>query len=69
MSPVPHDEAPRLLVRRGFDLPREHVERDWRQPYGRRHARPMSAWMAVYRDPKAHWELYELAEKLVDYGG
>jgi tryptophan 2,3-dioxygenase len=26
----------------------------------------MLAWAAVYRDPHAHWELYELAEKLVD---
>jgi len=25
------------------------------------------AWTAVYRDPDAHWELYELAEKLVDF--
>ena len=26
----------------------------------------MQAWTTVYRDPHAHWELYELAEKLVD---
>ena len=26
----------------------------------------MAAWVAVYRDPEAHWPLYELAEKLVD---
>ncbi len=25
-----------------------------------------AAWLAVYRDPKAHWELYEMAEELVD---
>lgn len=24
------------------------------------------AWAVVYRDPQAHWHLYELAEKLVD---
>ncbi len=24
------------------------------------------AWIRVYRDPKRHWDLYELAEKLVD---
>ena len=28
--------------------------------------RVMAAWVQVYRDPTAHWELYELAEKLVD---
>jgi tryptophan 2,3-dioxygenase len=26
----------------------------------------MAAWTGVYRDPRAHWDLYELAEKLVD---
>ncbi|MEM7301336.1 MAG: tryptophan 2,3-dioxygenase family protein [Pseudomonadota bacterium] len=25
-----------------------------------------AAWSVVYRDPESHWELYELAEKLVD---
>ena len=24
------------------------------------------AWLAVYREPERHWDLYELAEKLVD---
>ena len=26
-----------------------------------------AAWAAVYRDPARYWELYELAEKLVDF--
>jgi len=26
----------------------------------------VDAWAVVYRDPQAHWALYELAEKLVD---
>ena len=25
-----------------------------------------AAWLAVYRAPRAHWDLYELAEELVD---
>ena len=25
-----------------------------------------AAWAEIYRDPEAHWDLYELAEKLVD---
>lgn len=65
VAPSLYDEALRLLVRRGFDLPREHVERDWRQPYVKS-PEVERAWMAVYRDPKAHWDLYDLAEKLVD---
>ena len=24
------------------------------------------AWAVIYRDPETHWEMYELAEKLVD---
>jgi len=27
----------------------------------------MEAWLAVYRNPARFWELYELAEKLVDF--
>ena len=26
----------------------------------------MAAWTTVYQSPETHWELYELAEKLVD---
>jgi tryptophan 2,3-dioxygenase len=26
-----------------------------------------AAWAQIYRDPAHHWELYELAEKLVDF--
>ena len=25
------------------------------------------AWAVVYRDPTHHWDLYELAEKLIDF--
>ena len=32
----------------------------------RRIAAVEAAWLAVYRDSTAHWDLYELAEKLVD---
>ena len=27
----------------------------------------ISAWAEVYRDPAHHWDLYELAEKLIDF--
>jgi tryptophan 2,3-dioxygenase len=35
---------------------------------GPRHADPAvtAMWATVYRDPRAHWPIYELAEKLVD---
>jgi tryptophan 2,3-dioxygenase len=64
-TPSLYDESLRLLSRRGFDIPEESTERDWTQPYV---ASPAveAAWLAVYRDSTRHWDLYELAEKLVD---
>jgi len=54
-----------LLARRGFDMPAECTERDWTQPY-QAHPAVEAAWLSVYRDSTGHWDLYELAEKLVD---
>ena len=64
-SPSLYDEALRLLARRGFALPTEVVERDWAAPHVASLA-VGAAWLAVYREPERHWDLYELAEKLVD---
>jgi tryptophan 2,3-dioxygenase len=64
-TPSLYDESIRLLARRGFDIPAECTARDWTNQYA---ANPAveAAWLAVYRDATAHWDLYELAEKLVD---
>lgn len=64
-TPSLYDEALKLLARRGFAIPADRLERDWSQPYV---ASPdvERAWAAVYADPDTHWDLYELAEKLVD---
>ncbi|QJE74544.1 tryptophan 2,3-dioxygenase [Aerophototrophica crusticola] len=64
-EPSLYDEALRLLARRGFDIPADRLDRDWREPY-RASPEVEAAWLAVYRDTAAHWDLYELAEKLVD---
>src|SRR3989304_459435 len=64
-TPSLYDEALRLLKRRGFDIPPERVERDWTQAH-EAHPAVEAAWLAIYRDSNAHWDLYELAEKLVD---
>jgi tryptophan 2,3-dioxygenase len=63
--PSLYDETVRLLARRGFDIPYEVLERDLGEPW---HHSPSveAAWAEIYRDPKEHWDLYELAEKLVD---
>ncbi|HZF14328.1 MAG TPA: tryptophan 2,3-dioxygenase [Steroidobacteraceae bacterium] len=64
-SPSIYDECLRLLSRRGYDIPQEYVDRDWSQPY---HANKQvaAAWLSVYHTVDEHWDLYELAEKLVD---
>ncbi len=64
-SPSLYDEAIRLLGRRGFELDAAAINRDWSVPYAE-NASVMAAWRAVYANPKQHWDLYELAEKLVD---
>ena len=64
-EPSLYDEAIRLLARRGFAIDAASVERDWTALHAFDES-VQAAWVAVYRDPTAHWELYELAEKLVD---
>ncbi|CAG9169449.1 tryptophan 2,3-dioxygenase [Cupriavidus pampae] len=64
-APSLYDEAIRLMARRGFAIDAACLERDWTQPAGY-NASVEAAWLQVYRDPTAHWELYELGEKFVD---
>lgn len=64
-EPSIYDEALALLARRGFAIPREKLERDFAEPYVA-DADVREAWRQVYRDAETHWDLYELAEKLVD---
>ena len=64
-APSLYDEALRLLARRGLPVPSGHVERDWTQPYAASDE-VEAAWLAVYRNPKQHWDLYQLGEKLTD---
>ena len=47
-------------------LPAAVLQRDLAQPW-QLDARVQQAWACVYQDPQRHWELYELAEKLVDF--
>ena len=64
-SPSIYDEAIRLLARRGFKIDPECVERDWSALHAYNES-VLQAWVRVYRSTAEHWELYELAEKLVD---
>ena len=64
-SPSLYDEALRLLARRGLAVPASQLQRDWTRPY-EESAEVEQAWLKVYRDPKQHWDLYQLGEELTD---
>jgi tryptophan 2,3-dioxygenase len=64
-APSLYDESLRLLARRGLPVPASRTERDWTQPYAA-DAQVEQAWLQVYRDPRAQWDLYQLGEELVD---
>ena len=65
VAPSLYDESLRLLARRGLAVPATHTQRDWSQPYTASKD-VEQAWLQVYRDPKAHWDLYQLGEELTD---
>jgi tryptophan 2,3-dioxygenase len=65
LAPSLYDEALRLLARRGFAIPADRTDRDWSQPYEPSPA-VEAAWLEIYRNTGAWWDLYELGEKLVD---
>lgn len=64
-APSLYDEALRLVARRGVAVPDAVLGRDTALPYI---ADPgvEAAWAAVYADAEAWFDLYELAEELVD---
>jgi tryptophan 2,3-dioxygenase len=64
-APSLYDEALRLLHRRGIAVPASHTQRDWTQAYVASDD-VEAAWLQVYRNPKAHWDLYQLGEELTD---
>ena len=64
-APSVYDEALRLMKRSGIDVPADRLERDWTLPYEASDA-VHQAWLVVYRDPKQHWDLYQLGEELTD---
>jgi tryptophan 2,3-dioxygenase len=64
-APSIYDEAVRLMARRGFAIDAAVLSRETAAPW-MLDTSVEAAWLAVYRAPAAHWELYELAEELVD---
>jgi tryptophan 2,3-dioxygenase len=64
-APSLYDDVLALLSRRGFAIPADVLARDWSQPYVP-NAAVEAVWLGIYGAPSEHWEIYELAEKLVD---
>ena len=64
-SPSLYDEVLRLLSRRGLDVPPEAIDRDFSQPY-QASKQVAAAWLSVYHNAAKDWDLYRLAERLVD---
>ncbi|HEY2416290.1 MAG TPA: tryptophan 2,3-dioxygenase family protein [Steroidobacteraceae bacterium] len=64
-APSLYDEVLRLLSQRGYGVPAAALARDFTQPYVP--SKPVTAaWLAVYHNAAKDWDLYELAERLVD---
>ncbi|MGB6536621.1 MAG: tryptophan 2,3-dioxygenase [Xanthobacteraceae bacterium] len=64
-APSLYDEALRILARRGHPVPNELLDRDFSQPYVS-DPRVRDIWLSIYRNSQQHFDLYELAEELVD---
>ena len=64
-APSLYDEVLLLLARHGFVIDETVTDRDWSLPYVAS-ASVEAAWLQIYQAPETHWELYDLAEKLVD---
>ena len=64
-SPSLYDEVIKALVKAGFSIDDNVLNRDVTQAYQSNES-VVEAWLTVYQEPEKHFELYELAEKLVD---
>lgn len=64
-APSLYDEVIRKLSERGFEIESAVLERDVTLPY-EPHDSVQQAWLSIYRNADKNFELYELAEKLVD---
>ncbi len=64
-APGLYDVAIQALRKAGFDIPEEVADRDFSRLYEENEA-VKKAWMTVYQNVDRYWELYQLAEKLVD---
>jgi tryptophan 2,3-dioxygenase len=66
-KPSIYDAAIQALVARGIHVDDEVLNRDLSKNY-EPNLSVEEAWLTVYRNVDQYWDLYELAEKLVDIG-
>ena len=64
-EPGLYDVVLKKLSDVGFEIDAQKLERDFSLPYEANES-VQAAWLAIYNDPEKNFELYELAEKLVD---
>ena len=65
-QPSLYDVSLAALNRAGIAIPADVLARNFSQPWTV-DERVKDAWREVYRAPEKHWDIYELAEKLVDF--
>ncbi|WP_124726898.1 tryptophan 2,3-dioxygenase [Staphylospora marina] len=64
-SPSLYDISIQQLAKAGLPVDPGVLDRDWTQPY-QPHPSVEEAWMTVYKNVDKYWDLYQLAEKLID---
>ena len=64
-APSLYDLSLQLVAKRGLTIPPEVLQRDFAEPHQPNEA-VKAAWLEVYRHTEQYWDLYYLAEKLVD---
>ncbi|MCA0985341.1 tryptophan 2,3-dioxygenase [Halobacillus yeomjeoni] len=64
-SPSIYDVAIEKLSDSGFDIHPDHLNRSYTEPY-QPDSSVEEAWTQVYKNVDKYWDLYQLAEKLVD---
>ena len=64
-QPSLYDEVIKVLASKDIGIDSCLLSRDFSQPYQRDDS-VLKAWITVYKDAEKYFELYELAEKLID---
>ena len=64
-QPSLYDEVIKILAQHQLPIDEAVLSRDFSQPYQENES-VLNAWVTVYKDEDKYFELYELAEKLID---